>query len=105
MLATAGRMPEPLFTSARYFLPGIVNCIGDCCFSVRLDGDGELDRLGINFAGRRRLLGQLPVVAAIEVLDYADVCRFFFMVADANLEGLVHPVLAVFDVVIGALAL
>ena len=57
------------------------------------------------FCGSGRLLGQLPVVATIEVLDNADVGGFFLMVADANLEGLVYPVLAVFDMVISAFAL
>ena len=58
-------------------LPGIVHRVGHHCFSVRLDGYRELDGLGVDLAGRRGLFAQFPVVAAVEVLDYADVRRVF----------------------------
>ena len=51
-----------------------------------------------------RLIGELPVGPAIEVLHDANVGGFFLVVAHADLESLVHPVLVRFDVVVGALA-
>jgi hypothetical protein len=79
--------------------------VGHYGFAVGFYCDGEFDGLRVGLARGGGLLGQLPVVAAVEVLDKSNAGGFFLVVADSDFKGLVHPVLTGFDVVVGALAL
>src|SRR4029077_6658895 len=87
--SSPGYCRSPLTTS-----PRIVHGVGHDGFAIGLDGYWELDGLRICLARLRGLFGQFPVIAAVEMLDRSHVNRFFLVVADADLETLIHPMLA-----------
>src|ERR1019366_7507360 len=85
--------------------PRIMHRVSHDLLAVRGDRDREFYGLRVALLRLMRLLGKLPVVPAIKVLDDAHVRGFFFVVAHADLEGFVHPVLIGLDVKAGAFAL
>src|SRR5262249_23928252 len=61
-------------------LPGVVDGVGEGGFSFGRDLDGELDGVAVCFGEGGGFFGDLPVVAAVEVLDDRDVDGLRFLV-------------------------
>src|SRR6266496_3235210 len=65
------RVSAPHNASPTQVLPRVVHGIGHHLFTVGSDVHRKLDRLGVALLELLRLLGELPVRPAIEVLDHA----------------------------------
>src|SRR5262249_3514758 len=73
--------------------PTVMDGISHRLFAVRLDRNGKLDGLAVDLAKLVRLLREVPVAPAIEMLHYAHIHRRLLVIADLDLEALVDPVL------------
>ena len=70
--------------------PGVMRRVGDNLLGIGRHLDAELHGLAVGFEIGAGFLGNLPVCAAIEVFDHANLDGFLFVVAQFDLKGLVQ---------------
>ena len=81
-----------------------MNLIGNGFFLIWLEGDAELDGLGIGFSEVVIFVFDRPVRPAEEMFDGADFDGIFFAVAELDFEGFVENMIALVGFEVGAFA-
>jgi hypothetical protein len=74
-----------------------MDAVGYRLFSICRDTHSEFPRPAVGLCEFIRLMRQIPVEAAIHVLDDPDIRRFLLVIANLSLEGFVNDVLVGVD--------
>ena len=81
-----------------------MNGVGEGGIAFGRDLDGELDGVAVAFGVVGGFLGDVPVVAAVEALDYVDGDWLGFLIGEFYFEVLVEGALGLVDVEVGLAA-